>query len=628
MVPHGYAGKILGVDLSNKTFSDESLGEEVLRKYIGGAGLGARYLYDENPDNVEWSNPENRMIFANGPLSGTVAPGSGSVCVVSKGPMTNLAGCSQANGFGGAFLKSCGYDGIVIRGCADEWSYLFINGEKTEFRNASHLLGKDTRETQELILKELGLNKGKASVFCVGPAAENRVRFSVIVGDGSHVVSKNGLGAVMASKKLKGIAIARGRFKPLVRDEELLKTIAKELRERAISYNNGSRHKWGTNGGFSALYKIGQIPVKNYTTNLFPEHETMNGQYVRTHFETVERELCFNCGIHHNIVMRVTEGPYTGFIGEDPEYEAYAGLGPQIGNTDAGGVFVLNDLVDRLGVDHNEAGWVIGWLMECYEKGLITKGDTDGIEMNWGNVESAKKILLKISSREGIGNLLAEGVMRASREVGGEAADMAIFTLKGTTPRGHDHRARWSQLIDNCFTNTSTIEATFANPMPHELDMSPVRDPFSPWEVAAINASVNGWHIFEDCLGVCRFNTVVPKLVVEAYNAATDYNLSLPDAIKTGKRIVNTFRVYNLKNGLTSDVEIPSTRYGSTPVDGPAAGLGIMKHWEVIRKIYFQLMGWNANTGAPLPSTLRDLELEELVSDIEKPRSTRGNDIK
>ena len=614
MTPFGYAGKILRVDLSRRTFSNENLGNDFPIKYIGGAGFGARYLYEENPDNVKWSDSENRIIIANGPLSGTVVPGSGTMCMTSKGPMTNLAGVSQANGYFGAFLKSCGYDGIVIHGSSAYWSYLFINEERAELRDASHLLGKDTQETQELIRRELGATRG-LSIYCIGPAGENKVRFSVVMGDGSHTVSKNGLGAVWASKNLKAIAISRGKYKVRIRHEELLRKTARELKEKALAYRDGSRDKWGTNGVFSAVLATGCLPVKNYTTSLFPDHEKLSSQYVRTHFEKVNWNRCFNCAIHHNLVMRVTEGPYKGFVAEDPEYETFAAFGPQIGQTDAGGVFVLADTADRLGIDTNETGWVIGWVMECYEKGILTDKDTDGIQMNWGNVESVRKMLLKISNREGIGDLLADGVKSASERIGGEAIDIAVCTRKGSTPRGHDHRGRWSEILDTCFTNTSTIEATWASLKPEELDMPPIHDQFSPWEVSTLNGMMNGWHIFEDCLGVCRLNINYPKLIVEAFNAATDFNLSIPEIIKVGKRIVNTLRVFNIRNGLTPDVEMPSARYGSAPVDGPATGISIMDNWNLIREIYYRVMGWDPKTGKPLPETLKDLELKDLILD-------------
>jgi aldehyde:ferredoxin oxidoreductase len=613
---YGYAGRMLRVDASEGKFSPEPLDPGFLAQYLGGAGVGAYYLYQEHPRKVEWSDPENRIIIANGPLSNTPVGGSGTMCVVAKGPMTNLAVSSQANGYWGGFLKSCEYDGMIIQGKASRWSYLLIRQDRVEMKDASHLVGKDTQETQESIQKELGGSE-RCSVYCVGPSAERGVRFAMIIGDGSHTPSKNGLGAVMAAKNLKAIAIARGNFKTPVGNEDLLKKLTKNLHDKALEYLDGSRHKWGTNGAFSGLHAAGALPVKNYTTNLFPEHEKMSGQYVRGHFERIKRIPCMNCGIHHNLLMKVTEGPYAGFVGEEPELEVFTGLGSQLGISDAGAIFVLLDDVDRLGLDVNETGWVVGWVMECYEKGILTRTDTDGIEMNWGNVESVRKMIRKIAHREGIGDLLAEGVKRASEKVGGDAVHMAVCTKKGTTPRGHDHRARWTEHLDTCFSNTSTLEATFAGTRPNLLGLPPVQGNFSPWEVPAINARTNGWHLVEDCMGVCRFNMTVPQLVTDAYNAVTNANLSLADMVKRGRRMVNILRVFNLKNGLTKDMDAPSTRYGSAPVDGPAKGLSLAKHWEVIQEIYYRMMGWDPHTGIPTPETLKELGLEDMIPEVQ-----------
>jgi aldehyde:ferredoxin oxidoreductase len=613
---YGYAGQMLRIDLSEGKFSKEPLEADFVRQFIGGVGFGAHYLYREHPRKVEWSDPQNRIIIANGPLSNTPVGGSGTMCVVAKGPMTNLATSSQANGYWGGFLKSCGYDGIILQGKAPRWSYLGIGPDHLEIKDASHLVGKDTQETQRQIQKELGAPEGKLSVYCIGPAAERGVRFAMIIGDGSHTPSKNGLGAVMASKNLKAVAIGRGNFRTPLADEESLRKVARELHAKALEYLDGSRHKWGTNGTFSNLAAAGALPVKNYTTNLFPEHEKMSGQYVRTHFERIERIPCLNCGIHHNLRMKVTEGPYRGFVGEEPELEVFTGLGSQLGITDAGAIFVLLDEVDRLGLDVNETGWVLGWVMECYEKGLLTRKDTDGIEMNWGNVESARQMIRKIAQREGIGDLLAEGVKRAAEKIGGEAVHLGVYTKKGSTPRGHDHRARWAEHLDTCFTNTSTLEATFAGTRPNLLGLPPVYSNFSPWEVPAINARTNGWHMIEDCMGVCRFNMTVPQLVTEAYNAATGAQISLGEIVRRGRRMVNLLRVFNFKNGLTKEMEAPSTRYGSAPVDGPAKGMGLGQHWPLIQEIYYRMMGWDPRTGKPTPETLRELDLADLIPDL------------
>jgi aldehyde:ferredoxin oxidoreductase len=612
---YGYAGRILRADLDEKKFHEESLDADFVSQFIGGAGFGAKYLYDEHPESVAWSDPENRIIFANGPFSNTSMGGSATTCVTAKGPMTNLAGSSQANGYMGAFLKSCEYDGLIIGGRASRWSYLHISRHGIALKDASHLVGKDIMETQEQIKKDL--SQERVSVYCVGPAAENGVRFGVITGDGSHTVSKNGLGAVLASKRIKAIAVSRGDFKTPVYDPDSLKKISKELHAKALEYLEGSRHKWGTAGTIGNLHKAGAMPVRNYTANLFPDHEKMTGQYMRTHFEKIKRIPCYACAIQHNLLMRVTEGPYAGFIGEEPELEAITGLGSQLGIGDAGAVFVLIDLVDRLGMDVNETGWTVGWAMECYEKGLLTRKDTDGLELTWGNVEAVRALIPKIAKREGIGNLLADGVKRASETFGGEAVHMAVCTNKGTTPRGHDHRARWSEHLDTCFSNTSTLEATFAGARPNALGLPPVSNPYSPWEVPAINAIINGWHIIEDSVGACRFNMTDPALVTEALNAVTNGNFTLSGLVQKGKRIVNILRVFNIKNGLTRDMDAPSTRYGSAPVEGPAKGISLSKNWNVIQEIYYRSMGWDPKTGKPTPETLSELGLSDLIPDLE-----------
>ena len=612
MSNYAYAGKILRVDLEKKGIFNEDLKQEFLKKYIGGAGFGAYWLCEENPRDCKWSDPENRFILSCGPLNGSVIRGTGTICVVTKGSMTNLAVSTQANGYMGAYIKSCGYDAVIIHGVAEDWSYLLISENKTEIRDANHLLGKDTLETQSIIQKELGNKKG-LSIQCIGPAGENKVKYSILIGDNTHAASKGGIGAVLASKKIKAIVVKKGEFKTLLFNEKKLQALSKKLDEKA---RTALRHKWGTNAAFSSMHQIGCLPVRNYTTNIFPEHERMNGQYVRSNFKTLKRNPCYNCGINHNLVMRVTEGPYEGFVGEEPEYESFAAFGPQIGQTDNGGVFILTDTSDRLGIDVNEAGWVLGWVMECYDKGILSKNDTDGLEMTWGNVEAAKAMLYKISKREGIGDILADGVKRASERIGRGSENMAVCTENFTTPRGHDHRGRWSQIIDNCFTNTSNIEATFAELMPEKLGLPPIHDKFSPWEVPARNAIMNGWHIFEDCIGMCRFNISDYFLTVEALNAATGYDLSISDVLKIGKRIVNTLRVYNIMSGHNPTYEIPCRRYGSTPIDGPAREKNIMEHWNIMRDIYYKIMGWDTETGKPFPETLKKLGIENLINSI------------
>jgi aldehyde:ferredoxin oxidoreductase len=613
----GYMGKILRVDLSQKRIWEESLDEKVLRKWVGGVGLGAKYLYDEVPPRVQWSDPENRLIWTTGPLAGSGVMGAATFNVTSKGPMTNLGSASQANGFFGAYLKFSGYDGIIFEGRSPNLVYLSIKEGKAEIRDAGFLAGKDVWEVEDQLRKELGVREREVSIFGIGPAGENKVYYATIVGDRGHVASKNGMGAVMGAKNLKAVVVYGGQRVFPIHDSEKLKEKDKELFEFAKNF--GTFYKWGTGGGFSTIYAMGALPVKNYTTNIYPEHEKMGGQYMRNHFK-IRSAPCYRCGIAHVKEVTVTEGPYTGFVGEEPEYEQLSGWGPQIGNTDLGAVVMLTKEVDKLGMDCNEASWVVGWAMECFEKGIFTAKETEGLDLRWGNVEAVQTLLNRISRREGyLGKLLADGVMRASKKIGGKAAEWAVYTEKGVTPRGHDHRGRWAELFDSCLTNTSTIESSWAGFHTQLVDLPAVSDPFSHEEVSTLTAKFNGIRQFDDCLGTCRIASPHPKLVLECFNAVTGWNWTLEDAFTVGRRIVNLLRVFNLKHGMKTEDEKPSARYGSTPTDGPTQGKDIMEKWPWMVENYYRLMGWDER-GKPLSETLEKLGLTELIEDLKSLR--------
>jgi len=610
----GYWGKILRVDLSKRETSVEELNHSFIEKWVGGAGFGAYYLYKEVPAGVEWSDPENRMIWTTGPLAGSGVSGAGTFNVTAKGPMTNLACCSQANGYFGAYLKFSGFDGIIFQGKASHLVYLWIKDGKAELRDARHLAGKDIWEMEDTLREELGVKERDVSIYGIGPAGENCVRYAAIVGDRGHLAAHNGLGAVMGSKNVKAVVAYGGKRNFTVKDPERLKEKNNAMFQHAKTF--GPFYQWGTGGGFSALYGIGCLPVKNYTTDIFPEHEQMNGQYMRTHFQ-IRSKPCYQCRVAHVKEVTVTEGPYKGFVGEEPEYECLAAWGPQIGNTDLGAVVMLVREADRLGMDCNEASWTIGWVMECYEKGVFSKKDLDGLDMSWGNVEAVKAMLNKIARREGIGDLLAEGVMRASQKIGGEAAKWAVYTLKGCSPRSHDHRGgRWAELFDTCVTNTSTLESTWAGVHPQLVNISAVTDPFSHEEMSTLNARFNGVRMFDDCLGTCRIAATDPKLQLECLNAVTGWELTLEDIFTIGCRVVNQLRMFNFRHGMKREDEWPSKRYGSIPVDGPAKGKNIMEKWDWMLENYYTLMGWHPKTGEPLPETLKKLRLEELIKDL------------
>ncbi len=610
----GYVGKVLRVDLTRGTVSEEPLSPEVCENYLGGTGLGVECLYREVPPGVAWDDPENRIIMASGPFGGTAVPGGGTFSLVTKGPMTNLAVSTQANGFWGAYIKLSGYDAVILHGQSPRWVYLAIDDGKAELRDATPLLGKDTWAMEEAARQDLSTTK-RLSVFGVGPAGERQVRYAVVAGDRGHICSKNGCGAVMGAKRLKAVAVTRGRQPVPVHDMGFLREKAEALLEDAKAYKGGQAYKWGTGGSFSPHALGGRLPIRHYTTNVLPEHEGMNAEYYRGHFEHRDKH-CWACGLVHTKYMKVTEGPYTGYEGEEPEYECMSAWGPLIGNTNPGAVVMLTDVTDKLGLDVNEAGWVVAWAMECYAKGLLTQKDLDGLDLAWGNVEAAKTLLEKIARREGVGDLLAEGVMRASRQVGAEAEKLGVYVLKGATPRGHDHRAIWSELLDTCVSATSTIQAGARMIVSAQFGLPPASNPFSPWEVAAQNAKLEGWFVFLDSLPVCRILTTNPHLTLDCLNAITGRGLTLPESLTMGRRIINQLRVFNFRHGLDPSLEVPSVRYGSTPTDGPAQGKAIAPHLAWMKSFYFELMGWDASTGKPLPHTLKSLGLEKLIPDL------------
>ncbi|MFC2065900.1 aldehyde ferredoxin oxidoreductase family protein [Chloroflexota bacterium] len=605
----GYAGKFLRVDLDNERATVEVFDEATLRKYVGGTVLGAKILYEEVPPDASWSDPVNRIIIASGPLGGTSIPGSGTISLVTKGALTNGATSAQANGRFGAFLKFSGYDGIIIQGAAKRWLYLYIENDEAELRDASHLLDMDTYETTDTIRTQSGKGKMGVSVISIGPAGENMVKFAGVFVDKGHSMSHNGPGAVMGSKKLKAIVAVRGTKRVVVKDRDKLSEIGKKFQE-------GTKNWRGTVGGVLRRRDLpATLPTKNYSTSVWDiseaELEKFGEPYIRGHFKP-EPEPCWACSAVHSTMMTITEGPYAGMEIEEPEYEQMAAWGPAIDNKDAASAAMLAGVTDRLGVDNNEAGWVVGWVMECYEKGYLRKDDTDGLDMTWGNVEAVRQLLGMIAHRHGFGDLLAEGVMRASQRTGGEAAECAVYTRKGNSPRGHDHRTIWGELFDTTVSNTGTIET-------HTTVMDPkaVDKPGNPMETSTTVALTKGLMDYDDSLGTCRMNTKLNTvLTAQAVSAATGWDFTPEEAKTVGLRAVNLMKAFNMRAGMTRELDYPSTRYGSTHIDGPYKGIGIMPYWEEMLENYYRLMGWDVNTGKPLPETLKSLGLENVVKDL------------
>ena len=614
----GYAGKFLRVDLSSEKISDFVFDNETLRKYVGGHGIGVKILYDEVSPSAHWSDPSNRVILASGPLGGTSFPATGTFCVVTKGALTNGCTACQANGLFGAYMRLSGYDGLVIQGAAKRWMYLNMKEDGAELKDASHLLRRDTYETDDLIKKEQGKKDREMSIVSIGPAGENLCLFAGVFSGKGRSASHNGTGAVLGSKKLKAIAVPMGKKRVVVKDPERFKSVVDKVRER-VKRETSERPARGGGGSTWKTPGRGTLPIKNYTTNLWDlseeQLETFSESYISENFN-VRANPCWACVrplCQHGSLMTIPEGPYKGTVIKRPYYEAVAAMGPVIDVRNYNETAVLTGICDKLGFDVNEMGWVLAWTMECYERGLITKEDLGGLEMNWGNAEAAKQLMYMIAHRQGFGNTLAEGIMRASKKTGGEAARAAIYTLKGNTPRGHDHRTMWGEMFDTVVSNTGTIEThTILSAVP----------PYNagagrPKETVEGVALTKGILSFVDSLGNCREPTGLNlNLLTEALASITGWDLTPEEAKDVGLRAVNLMKAFNLRVGFGKELDAPSERYGSTPIDGPTEGISIQPHLESMLREYYSLMGWDENTGKPLPQTLKRLGLEHIIKDI------------
>jgi len=613
MMPREYTSEILRVDLGKGKLERFTVTESVLRSFIGGTGLGAKFLYEETPPGTKWSDPENRLTLAAGPLNATMIGGSGSVSVVSKGPLTNGVGCSQANGYFGAYLRLCGLSGIIVQGASDSLQYLFVGTESAELRDADWLRGVDTYETASLVKHESHCRGREMAVASIGPAGENLVKFAGVFFDRGHSASHNGLGAVMGSKKLKAIGVVRGKGEVAIHNPDRLRDISRTLLEN-VKTQTKDTYEYGTLKGLHRNAQENMIPVKNYTTSSWlvdrDKWQRFGGEYIREKF-SVQRNPCWACQIHHCDIMKITEGPYAGEELEEPEYEQFVAWSSAIDQEDVTSAMMLSKEVDRLGMETNEAGWVVGFAMECYEKGFLTKEKASGLDLSWGNTESARLLLNLIARRQGIGEILSEGVMRAARSMGGEAPSMAIHTMKGNTPRGHDHRNRTTEQFDTCISNTGTLE-TWGGPS--------ALGSYPKWEeIVEANLHDKGAMMLEDSLVTCRFNTRMnTDLLCQAVSAVTGWNFTIEEGYQVGRRIVHLLRAFNIRHGIVGRAsDRPSARYGSAPDSGGGKGKTLESVWDRMLDRYYAGMGWDSD-GKPLPDTLERFGLGYVAEDLRK----------
>jgi aldehyde:ferredoxin oxidoreductase len=590
---YGYNGKILRVDLTSRTLSTEEPDEKLYRLYMGGRGFIGYYLLKELQPGIDPLGPDNRLIFATGVITGGRIGGSGRNSAGAKSPLTGGYGEAEAGGYWGTELKRAGYDAIIFEGRSSEPVYLWVGSDEPELRDASHLWGKTTLETETAIREELGDSNIKTAL--IGLAGENQVRFACILNDISHAYGRTGLGAVMGSKNLKGVAV-RGKKPPAIADQDKIKEIAKWIGQ---NYSKGMQDV-GTAGGVMGLSNGGGLPTRNFREGTFEGAETISGQTMRDTI-LIDRGTCYACPVKCKRVVKVDE-PYKvdpGYGG--PEYETIGSLGSNCGIDDLAAISKGNELCNAYGIDTIGTGTTIAFAMECFENGLITEKDTSGIQLRFGNADAMVKMVEMIANRQGIGDLLAEGAKRAAEKIGKGASDFAMHVKGQEFPM---HEPRWKQGMGLGYA----VSPTGADHMQGTHDAGSTD--IGPNKVRRFMYN-QFWSSLQNCAGMCMFLPYSHNQMAEIINALTGWNVTDWDMMKVGERGLNLARAFNMREGFTKADDVFPKRAHQAFTSGPIAGVGYGENRlsEAV-SLYYDMMGWDIETGVPRRAKLQELDIE------------------
>lgn len=630
MKPLGYNRKILWVDLSQQHTEILRPDELFYRTYLGGVGIGAYYLLKHLQEDCDALSPENILVFAPGLLTGHQAPCVPRYTVMAKSPLTGAIGKSEAGGFWGPELKKAGYDAIVIVGKAPHWVYIWIADEKVEIRNATSLFGMDTGDTEDFIRQDTG--EKRARVLSIGPGGENLVRFAGIVSDLSHFNGRNGLGAVMGSKNLKAVAVI-GTGKIPSEDPEKLLEISRWVGQNAGKHPlSAALHYMGTPSGMEGNNAGGCLPTRNWTAGVFEAAGEIGGELLTQEY-LVGRGGCYACPIRCKRVVEINEPGLTvekRYGG--PEYETLAALGSNCGIGNLKLLCKANELCNRYTIDTISTGMVISMAMACYEKGIITKEDTGGLALHFGNEDVLLQLIKDIAYRKGFGNTLADGASNAAEVIGNGAHEMLI-QVKGQDVPMHDPRVKaglglqfalspngadhWFAQHDPFFTTDESLGIKEIAPL-GILEPVPAFD-IGPNKVRLI-LYTSILNFMYDCLGVCFFGAVARSLIpvncfVDMVRAATGWNTSLWELMKVGERVNALTRLFNHRQGLDSRQDVLPKTFFKAHESGPLKDKNAIcpEAFDQAVKLYYEMAGWNRDTGIPTHAKLHELGLGEFI---------------
>jgi len=603
----GYTGKLLRIDLGKRSHSVENIPEEIIKKYIGGKGISAYLLYKELPAKCDPLGPENILVFANGPLTGTLAPASSRVTVSTKSPLTGGWLDSNCGGFWGPELKYAGYDVLVIAGCAEKPTVVVIEDETIRFESAAELGGYDCPKTEKTLKEKYGADH---RVACIGPAGENRLPLAGIIAEG-RAFGRGGSGAVMGSKNLKAIVV-RGRGSvEIARYEAFLTANNEAMNELTINPDTGgSRPKYGTNNILSAMDVLGIHPVHNFQGIPWSGAEKLNEEVLADQYFK-KNKACFACPIRCSKVSRVDSGKYKGSVVEGPEYENVWSFGAQCGNADPGAVIEAERLCDFYGLDSISVGNAVGFAMECYERGLITENQV-GFALKFTDDDAMIKLVHLMGTNEGFGQVIGRGVKQAAAIIGKNAADFAMH-VKGMELPAYDPRSAFGMGLAYATSDRGGCHLR-AFPVGAEVLQNRGRmDPFSTEYKADLVKSQQEWFAIVDSIGLCLFATfaLTPRQVTLLLAGLTGIEefASADYLITAGERIYNLTRLFNIREGFgKKDDTLPSRLLNEPMPSGPAKGLTV--DLEPMLKEYYYIRGWDEE-GVPKKETLDRLGLKQ-----------------
>jgi aldehyde:ferredoxin oxidoreductase len=635
-MPNGYNGKILHVDLTNGTFQVEEPGEAFYRKYLGGSALAMHYLLRDMPAGVDPLGPDNVLVLALSVLTGTAISGQSRMTAAAKSPLTGAIGDSQGGGFFPAELKFSGFDAIVIKGKAEKPVYLWINEGSYELRDAAHLWGKITGEAELAIKEELG--DQKIEVLQVGPAGENGVRFAGIFSMSNRANGRTGMGAVMGSKNLKAVAV-RGKKRPTVADKARLNKLAKWGVDNLEDSDIAGLGKYGTAETTGANQTSGTLPTYNYNSGVFDGWEAIDGT---TMYDTVlrgtadgnqdrlGRDTCYACTVRCKRVVEITEEPYKvdpHYGG--PEYETTSTFGNYCAVDDLAAICKANEICNQYGLDTISCGATISWAFEAFNEGKLTLEDTDGLDLTWGNAESMVALTEKIARREGFGDLLAEGSERAAKAIG-RGTEAYLITFKGQEAPAHMPRVKRSLAViyaanpfgadHQSHEHDPAIEEDFEYYTDRlgVLGFSEEQEPRSlSDEKIRFAAASQRTYSAMDSLNLCQFvfgpawQLYGPDDMVELVRAVTGWeDVTFDELQKVGERRVNMLRAFNAREGFDRRNDtIPEKLF--KPLKGGVSDGWVLDREEVNKALekYYEICGWDADTGNPARSKLEELDL-------------------